>query len=290
MTPPPIPAGTPLLRIDSLAVRFPVRSGFLQRTTSHIRAVEGVSFDIAPGEALGLVGESGSGKTTVGRAVMRLVPEHHDGPVVSGRVLFEGKDVLAMGPRDLRAWRRKAQIIFQDPGGSFNPRRRVRDILAEPLVVHRLADRSEIARRLAVMMDRCGLPRSGLDRFPHEFSGGQKQRLAIARVLLLEPALIVCDEPTSALDVSIQAQILNLLGDLRSERGLSYLFISHDMAVVNHVCERVVVMREGRIVESGPCDRVLSEPSDPYTRDLVNSIPGRSLRGVRTSEIAGTAL
>lgn len=250
----------PLLLVESLSVRLGAR---------HARTiVDAASFHVGRGEALALVGESGSGKTTVGRAILRLVPAQ------AGRVVFDGQDVLTATPASLRQLRRRMQIIFQDPGGSLNPRMRVRDILAEPLIVHRMhSGRADVERQSLAMLDRCGLPSAALDRFPHEFSGGQKQRIAIARALMLHPTFIVCDEPTSALDVSVQAQIINLMSDLRASLGLSYLFISHDLGVVRALCDRVAVMREGQIIESGPCDRVIESPQHPYTRSLVDAAP-----------------
>jgi len=226
--------------------------------------VEGVSFDVAAGETLGLVGESGSGKTTVGRAVLRLIPR------ASGEVLFDGADVGSLSGARLRAFRRRAQIIFQDPGGSLDPRVRIWETVAEPLVVHDLAEgRDELRARAAAALERCGMERDSLDRYPHQFSGGQRQRIAIARALVLSPALVVCDEPTSALDVSMQAQVLNLLSDLQRDTGMAYLFISHDLGVVGHLCHRIAVMKSGRIVEIGPRDEVLGNPRDPYTQTLL---------------------
>lgn len=260
----------PLLSVRNLHVHFPVRTGILQRATSQIRAVDGVSFDLNPSESLGLVGESGCGKTTVGRAILRLIPP------TAGSVEFDGADVLALRGEQLRAWRLRAQIIFQDPGGSLNPRMRVSEILSEPLLAHRCVPRDQILPVVHGLMDRCGLPRSAMDRFPHEFSGGQKQRIAIARALSLGPSLIVCDEPTSALDVSIQAQILNLLRELQSEKSIAYLFISHDIGVVAHLCHRVAVMQGGRIIESGPTAQVLQAPSQEYTRTLLAAVPGKA--------------
>lgn len=255
------PASPPLLAVESLCVAF--GAGPRARTV-----VDAVSFHVNRGEALALVGESGSGKTTAGRAVLRLVPAR------SGNVVFDGQDVLAAPPRRLRELRRHMQIIFQDPGGSLNPRMRVRDILAEPLIVHRAHEGpDDIASQCRSMLDRCGLPHASIDRFPHEFSGGQRQRIAIARALMLHPSLVVCDEPTSALDVSVQAQIINLMSDLRASLALSYLFISHDFGVVRALCDRVAVMREGKIIESGPCDRVIERPEHEYTRALVDAAP-----------------
>lgn len=255
------PASPPLLAVESLCVAF--GAGHRARTV-----VDAISFHVNRGEALALVGESGSGKTTVGRAVLRLVPAR------SGRVLFDGQDVLAASSGPLRELRRHMQIIFQDPGGSLNPRMRVRDILAEPLIVHRAHKSAiDLASQCRAMLDRCGLPHATLDRFPHEFSGGQKQRIAIARALMLHPSLVICDEPTSALDVSVQAQIINLMSDLRASLGLSYLFISHDFGVVRALCDRVAVMRDGKIIESGPCERVIENPENEYTRALVDAAP-----------------
>jgi ABC-type oligopeptide transport system ATPase subunit len=262
------PQAPPLLDVADLHVHFPIRSGILGRTTGHIRAVDGVSFRIAPGETLGLVGESGCGKTTAGRAVLRLIEP------TSGRISFDGRDVRSAGPGQLRALRRQMQIIFQDPAGSLNPRMRIGAIVAEPLAVHGIAnDKSELRHRAECLLERCGMPRSAADRYPHEFSGGQRQRIGIARALALHPRFIVCDEPTSALDVSIQAQIINLLTDLQAEFGLSYLFISHDIAVIQHVCRRIAVMYKGRIVEEGTRDEILERPRHKYTQSLLSAVP-----------------
>jgi ABC-type oligopeptide transport system ATPase subunit len=263
-------------------VVFPQRAGLFQSSRPGAAAVDGVSLVIAPGETLGLVGESGCGKTTVGRAVLRLIPE--SSAAISGRVLFEGQDLYAAASPALRALRRRMQIIFQDPAGSLNPRMRVADIVAEPLIVHRVlttggsAGRDELRRRVETLLERCGMPRSAADRCPHEFSGGQRQRIAIARALALNPRLIVCDEPTSALDVSIQAQIINLLTDLQEEFSLSYVFISHDMAIIQHVCRRIAVMYKGRIVESGERDQILFAPRHEYTKTLLASVPASEPR------------
>ncbi len=258
----------PLLTVRDLHMRFPVRTGVLQRTTGWIRAVDGVSFNIARGETLGLVGESGCGKTTIGRSILRLIPP------TSGSVRFDGRDVLAARGAALKRLRREMQIIFQDPAGSLNPRMRIEAIVGEPLTVHSLVrSRDDLRARVEALLDRVGMPRAAADRYPHEFSGGQRQRIGIARALALQPRFIVCDEPTSALDVSIQAQILNLLADLRDELGLSYLFISHDMAVIQHICDRVAVMYRGKIVESGSRDQVMLKPRHPYTRSLLSAVP-----------------
>lgn len=257
----------PLLDVTDLQVHFPVRRGLLQRVVDYRRAVDGVSFSIAPGETLGLVGESGCGKTTVGRAILRLIP------ATGGRVTFDGVDVFAQGATSLRKLRRQMQIIFQDPGGSLNPRMRVGRIIGEPLEVHNIVPREQVRERVGLLLEKCGLWRGAADRYPHEFSGGQKQRIGIARALALEPKLIVCDEPTSALDVSIQSQVLNLLSDLQSEFKLSYLFISHDMAVIHHACRRIVVMWNGKIVEQGTREEIIYSPKHPYTQALLSAVP-----------------
>lgn len=265
-----MPADTPapILQVENLQTHFPIRSGLLQRVTGYVKAVDGVSFDIAKGETLGLVGESGCGKTTVGRTLLRLIPP------TGGRVLFEGKDMVTARGEELKRLRRDMQIIFQDPASSLNPRMRIGTILAEPLLVHNLVtDKSQLRDRVETLLVRCGMPKAAADRYPHEFSGGQRQRIGIARALSLEPKFIVCDEPTSALDVSIQAQIINLLMDLQKEFGLSYLFISHDMSVIQHVCKRIAVMYKGKIVEMGTRDQILFEPSHKYTQSLLSAVP-----------------
>jgi ABC-type oligopeptide transport system ATPase subunit len=269
-------ASAPLLSVVNLCTYFPIKSGLLQRTTGWVKAVDDVSFDIRPGETLGLVGESGCGKTTVGRTILRLIP------ATSGKVLFDGRDVYSLRGAALKAMRRQMQIIFQDPGGSLNPRMRIASIIGEPLLVHGLVtDRSELRHRVETLLERCGMPKAAADRYPHEFSGGQRQRIGIARALALEPRFIVCDEPTSALDVSIQAQILNLLKDLQRDFGLSYLFISHDMAVIQHMCDRIAVMYRGKIVESGTRDRVIRSPEHPYTQALLSAVPQTNPRVTR---------
>ena len=258
----------PLLEVSDLHTHFPVRSGVFQRVTGHVRAVDGVSLKLGRGETLGLVGESGCGKTTVGRTILKLIR------ATSGRVRFDGRDVLAANSAEDRALRRRMQIIFQDPAGSLNPRMRIWQIVAEPLVVHSLARSADEQRAKAEeLLERCGMPRNAADRYPHEFSGGQRQRIGIARSLALNPDFIVCDEPTSALDVSIQAQIINLLTDLQRDLHLSYLFISHDMAVVQHMCPRIAVMYKGKIVESGTRDEILGAPKEAYTKRLIGAVP-----------------
>jgi len=257
-----------LLEVKNLKTWFPVRRGILQRTVGHVKAVDDVSFFVRRGETLGLVGESGCGKTTVGRTILRLIPNS------GGSVRFDGRDVLSAGALDLRKLRREMQIIFQDPGGSLNPRMRVGSIIGEPLEVHGLTKSADETRaRVEELLVKCGLWKQAADRYPHEFSGGQRQRIGIARALSLQPRLIVCDEPTSALDVSIQSQILNLLGDLQDEMGLSYLFISHDMAVIHHICDRIAVMYNGKIVEEGSRDEIINSPKHEYTQALLSAVP-----------------
>jgi ABC-type oligopeptide transport system ATPase subunit len=263
-----------LLEVKNLKTWFPVRRGILQRTVGHVKAVDDVSFFVRRGETLGLVGESGCGKTTVGRSILRLIPNS------GGEVRFDGKDVLGAGALEMRKLRREMQIIFQDPGGSLNPRMRVGRIIGEPLEVHGLTQGDDETRaRVEELLVKCGLWKQAADRYPHEFSGGQRQRIGIARALSLNPRLIVCDEPTSALDVSIQSQILNLLADLQQEMGLSYLFISHDMAVIHHICDRIAVMYNGKIVEEGSRDEIIKSPSHEYTQALLSAVPEADPRG-----------
>ncbi len=266
----------PLLSVRDLRCYFPIRSGLLQRTVGHVKAVDGVSFDIAPGQCLGLVGESGCGKTTVGRTILKLIPP------TGGQVTFAGVDVGSARGRVMVSLRKQMQIIFQDPAGSLNPRMRIAGIVGEPLSVHGLAkDRDDLRHQVEAALQRCGMPKSAADRYPHEFSGGQRQRIGIARALALKPRFIVCDEPTSALDVSIQAQILNLLADLQREMGLSYLFISHDMAVIQHMCAEIAVMYRGQIVERGPRERIINDPQHDYTRSLLSAVPEPDPRRLR---------
>jgi len=266
----------PLLSVQNLKTHFPVRSGLLQRVTGWVKAVDGVSFELGKGETLGLVGESGCGKTTVGRTLLKLIPS------TGGSVTFEGQDVLKAQGADMKALRRDMQIIFQDPAGSLNPRMRIASIVGEPLIVHGLVtDRRRLRKQVEELLVRCGMPAAAADRYPHEFSGGQRQRIGIARALALEPKFIVCDEPTSALDVSIQAQIINLLTDLQEEFGLSYLFISHDMAVIQHVCKRIAVMYKGQIVEEGSRDEILKSPQHKYTQSLLSAVPEPDPRRVK---------
>lgn len=258
---------TPLLRVRNLTKHFPIRRGLLQRVSGAVKAVDGVSFDIAPGETLALVGESGCGKTTTGRAILRLVEP------TSGEVSFDGTDVLALRGETLRRLRRRMQIVFQDPFGSLNPRMTVGDAIKEGLIVHNLARGAEADKRVSQLLDEVGLRAEYADRYPHEFSGGQRQRIGIARALAVQPEFIVCDEPVSALDVSVQAQVVNLLRDLQKERGLAYLFIAHDLAVVAHMADRVAVMYLGRIVELAPRAALFASPRMPYTKALLSAVP-----------------
>lgn len=258
----------PLLEVNNLRVHFPVKPGLFARSRRHVRAVDDVSFEVAAGETVGLVGESGCGKTTVGRAVVRLLEP------TGGSVRFASEDLTTLRGAALRERRRQFQMIFQDPFSSLNPRLTVGESIGEALDIHRLAaDRSERRRRIGELLASVGLDPAAADRYPHEFSGGQRQRIGIARALAVEPRLIVGDEPVSALDVSVQAQVVNLLQDLQRERGLAYLFISHDLAVVEHLSHRILVMYLGRIVESGPALDVCGTPKHPYTQALLSAVP-----------------
>ena len=261
------PDAEKLLTVRGLKVHFPVKRGVLQRRVGAVRAVDGIGFDLARGETLGLVGESGCGKSTAGRAVLRLVPAD------AGEVVFDGHDVLAAKRREMLALRRRMQIVFQDPVASLNPRMLVGSILTEPLVVHGICSPAEARDRVADLLVKVGLEADHAGRYPHAFSGGQRQRIGIARALALGPEFIVCDEPVSALDVSVQGQVLNLLSDLQDELGLSYLFIAHNLAVVEHFCDRVAVMYLGRIVEVAPRDTLYRDPRHPYTRALLSAAP-----------------
>jgi peptide/nickel transport system ATP-binding protein len=257
-----------LLSVEGLRTWFPIRRGVLQRTVGWVRAVDDVSFQLLPGQTLALVGESGCGKTTVGLSILRLVQPQ------SGRVVFDGDDLAALSDQEMRARRRAIQIVFQDPLGSLDPRMRVRDAIAEGMQSFAIgASESERTDRVAALLERVQLDPRQMWRYPHEFSGGQRQRLCIARALAVEPRLVICDEAVSALDVSIQAQILNLLGELQEDLGLTYLFITHDLSVVRYLADEVAVMYLGQIVERGGTERIFEDPRHPYTRGLLAAVP-----------------
>ena len=267
-----------LLKVDNLKTYFPIKKGLLRRTVGYVKAVDGISFGIEKGQTLGLVGESGCGKTTVARSIVRLVP------ATAGRIVFEQMDVLSADKSKLRQLRRQISLIFQDPFGSLDPRMTVGNIIAEPLKVQKAQRHIEnYLERVAVLLSKVGLSAEHINRYPHEFSGGQRQRIGVARALALEPKLVICDEPVSALDVSIQSQILNLLKDLQEEFGLTYLFIAHDLAVVEFFCDVVAVMYMGKIVEQATAEELYRNPLHPYTHALMSAIPqvDPSLRGQR---------
>ena len=258
----------PLLEVKNLKVHFPVKHGLFSRARESVKAVDDVSFAIEPGETLGLVGESGCGKTTLGRAIVKLVEP------TAGSILFEGEDIARLSGAELRARRRKFQMIFQDPYGSLNPRMTVGQIIGEAIDIHKLVENKEARqRRIVELLQAVGLDPAHAQRYPHEFSGGQRQRIGIARALAVEPKLIVCDEPVSALDVSVQAQIINLLQELQEQRGIAYLFIAHDLAVVEHISRRTMVMYLGKIVETAVARNIISAPKHPYTQALISAVP-----------------
>jgi oligopeptide transport system ATP-binding protein len=258
----------PLLSVRDLKVHFPVKGGVLQRTVDHVKAVDGVSFDVPRGQTVGLVGESGSGKTTTGRAIARLVP------ITAGTICYAGQDLAHLSRAAFFAYRKKIQVIFQDPFGSLNPRMTIYSIIAEPLDIHfKHWSKAQKIDRVADLLNKVGLSADVMQRYPHQFSGGQRQRIGIARALAVEPEFIICDEPVSALDVSVQAQIVNLLQDLQQELGLTYLFIAHDLAVVEHISDQVLVMTEGRVVEQASAEAIYANPQHPYTRKLLAAVP-----------------
>jgi oligopeptide/dipeptide ABC transporter ATP-binding protein len=261
------PALEPLVRVEGLVKFFPVRKGFFQSETHQVHAVDGVDLDIRQGETLGLVGESGCGKSTLGALILRL-----ERPT-SGRIVFDGQDIASIPPGEMKSFRRRMQIIFQDPYSSLNPRKTVQSILMEPLTIHRIGTRAQRVERVADLMEEVGLRPEYMWRYPHEFSGGQRQRIGIARALALNPSLIVADEPVSALDVSIRSQVLNLLEDLQEKYGLTYLFVSHDLSVVEHIADRVAVMYLGRILEVGNKRQIYEQPLHPYTEALLSAVP-----------------
>jgi oligopeptide transport system ATP-binding protein len=258
----------PLLEVEDLRVHFPVRSGLLRRVVDHVKAVDGVSFAIAQGSTVGLVGESGSGKTTIGRAIARLAP------ITTGSIRYRGERITGLSRTAFKPWRRRIATIFQDPFNSLNPRMSVAEIIGEPIDIHFPTwTRQRRTERCRELLERVSLDAEHLERYPHEFSGGQRQRIGIARALAAEPEFVICDEPVSALDVSVQAQIINLLQDLQEELGLTYLFIAHDLAVVEHISDQVLVMTEGRIVEQASAEAIYRNPQHEYTRRLLAAIP-----------------
>ncbi|MCG7410296.1 ABC transporter ATP-binding protein [Paenibacillus sp. ACRRX] len=257
----------PLLEVNHLKKYFPIQGGIMQRTVGHVRAVDDISFTLNKGEALGLVGESGCGKSTTGRTILRLLEK------TEGTVKFKGTDLHELSRKELRAMRPKMQLVFQDPYSSLNPRINVGTAIGEALVDHGLVSKHEIRDRVKEILSICGLAPYHIDRYPHEFSGGQRQRIGIARALIMNPEFIVADEPVSALDVSIQAQIINLLSDLQEQKNLTYLFISHDLSVVEHLCNRIGVMYLGSMVEMAPREELFARPLHPYTKALLSAIP-----------------
>ncbi len=261
--------GAPYLEVNNLRMHFPVTEGIVvQRTVATVKAVDGISFSMSKGETLGLVGESGCGKTTTGRCILQLEN------ITSGQIVFDGADVGKLNKAELSQYRQDVQVIFQDPFSSLNPRMKIRQILSEPMKVHKIiTDPRKRDERVRELLNICGLSTRFADSYPHEMSGGQRQRVGIARALSVNPKFIVCDEAVSALDVSIQAQVINLLEDLREELGLTYLFISHDLSVVRHICHRVAVMYLGNMVELADCDELFDNPIHPYTRALLDAVP-----------------
>lgn len=256
-----------LLEVKDLKKYFPIKGGLFGGTTGYVKAVDGVSFKINKGETFGLVGESGSGKTTIGQTILRMHEK------TSGEVIFNNMDINNISKRELKSLRPRMQYIFQDPYSSLNPRIRIGDAIAEPLLEHKLASKEEVHEKVEKILEMCGLAAHYYDRFPHEFSGGQRQRIVIARAMALNPEFIVADEPVSALDVSIQAQIINLFMDLQKKRNLSYLFISHDLSVVEHLCSKIAIMYLGTIVELAERDELFSNPLHPYTKALLSAVP-----------------
>jgi len=270
-----------LVQVRSLTKHFRLPGGWLSGRASYVYAVDGVDLEIAPGEVFGLVGESGCGKTTLGRILLRLIDP------TAGQVLFEGRDLFRLKGDELRAMRQQMQVVFQNPLSSLSPRFKVEQIVAEPLITHHILPRNKIRGRVIELLEQAGLGKQHLDRFPHELSGGQCQRVAVARALSVNPKLIVLDEPTSALDVSVQAQIINLLEDLKKSLGLTYLFISHDLSVVQHISDRIGVMYLGRLVELAEAKDLFARPRHPYTRMLLDAVPDLEMSGRPRTPVAG---
>lgn len=266
-----IATDTPLLQVKNLSKHFPVLKGAFRRQVGTVKAVDDVSFDLARGQTISLVGESGCGKTTTGRALLRLIEAD------AGQVLFRDQNILGLQKQALRKLRRHMQIVFQDPYSSLNPRQTIGEIIGAPMVMHNLCTRAEMDEKVQAVLVRVGLQAGYISRYPHEFSGGQRQRIGIARAVALEPDFIVCDEAVSALDVSVQAQIVNLLLDLKEQMGLSYVFIAHDLSVVRHISDHVVVMYLGQVVESAPCDEIFAQPLHPYTQALLSAVPSTDI-------------
>ena len=256
-----------ILDVQNLKKYLPIRGGVFQHTVGYVKAVDGISFQLKRGETLGIVGESGCGKSTAGRTILRL----HE--ITGGKVLFNGKDIAKLSKKELRKKRLEMQMVFQDPYSSLNPRMTVGQIIGEALIDHKLMDKNQAKEKVEEIMEVCGLPSYYINRYPHEFSGGQRQRIGIARALVLDPQFVICDEPVSALDVSIQSQIINLLGDLQKERNFSYIFISHDLSVVEYISNRVAVMYLGNIVELADKNEIFDNPLHPYTKALMSAIP-----------------
>ena len=269
-------AAEPLLRVEHLTKHFPVLKGAFRRQVGTVKAVDDVSFSLQRGQTISLVGESGCGKTTTGRALLRLIEAN------SGQVWFRRQDILALPKSELRKLRRHMQIVFQDPFSSLNPRQTIGEIIGAPLVMHKICSRAEMDEKVQDLLVRVGLQAAYISRYPHEFSGGQRQRIGIARAVALHPDFIVCDEAVSALDVSVQAQIVNLLLDLREQMGLSYVFIAHDLSVVRHISDHVLVMYLGQVVESAPVDELFAQPLHPYTQALLSAVPSTDIASRRT--------
>jgi peptide/nickel transport system ATP-binding protein len=269
-------AQEPIMQIKNLKTYFPIRNGFFGGITSYVKAVDAVSFDVFPGETLGLVGESGCGKTTIGRTIIRLEEP------TEGEMIYKGNDIAKMNAAELRNFRKEVQIIFQDPYSSLNPRMTIGNAIMEPMQVHKLLENDKQRKeRVEELLAKVSLDPSHFYRYPHEFSGGQRQRIGIARALAVSPKFIICDESVSALDVSVQAQVLNLLNELKEEFGLTYIFISHDLSVVKYMSDRMMVMQDGKIEELGDADQIYNEPATPYTQKLIDAIPEGKLEDIK---------